>query len=237
MKKILIGLALLLVIVPLGFAGYVWYRLQPQAMDLALPEGLVAIDTPEGQALMAAAECAADFPTLSRAWEAQELVSYCGVATGVTVLKALGEPANQFNFFNADTDAVRTRMQVTFGGMSLPQLSGLLRARGLDAAMLHGDQLTLAEFRRLVLENLCREGDYLLVNYQREVLGQGRVGHISPLGAYDSRSDRVLIMDTADYKYPYTWVSLPALYDAMQEKDASSGRARGVVEVRAAAGR
>ena len=116
--------------------------------------------------------------------------------------------------------------------MSLPELAGLLEARGLEVVRVHGDDLSVEEFRQAVRANLSREGDYMLVNYQRQALGQGRVGHISPLGAYNSASDAVLIMDTADYKYPYTWVSLPDLHEAMQEEDSASGRSRGFVEVR-----
>ena len=123
-------------------------------------------------------------------------------------------------------------MQVTFGGMSLSDLAGLLAAHGMDVTKMHGDELTLEKFRQVIESNLAREGDYLLVNYQRQTLGQGRVGHISPLGAYDKNSDRVLIMDTADYKYPYTWVPLEALYAAMQEKDSSTGLTRGVIDVK-----
>lgn len=111
-------------------------------------------------------------------------------------------------------------------------LAGLLESRGLEVRKLHGDELSLEEFRELVKSNLSREGDYLLVNYQREVLGQSRVGHISPVGAYNAAGDQLLIMDTADNKYPYTWVPLASLYDAMQPKDSASGRARGLVEVR-----
>jgi hypothetical protein len=45
------------------------------------------------------------------------------VASGVIVLSALGEPANRFNFFNQETRAIRSRLQVTFGGMSLTDLA------------------------------------------------------------------------------------------------------------------
>jgi hypothetical protein len=232
MKRTLKFAGIIILLVPLALLGYLAYRLVPQESQLPLPEGLIASDSPEGQALLGSADFLADYPKLAAAWQAQQLVSYCGVASGVIVLNALGEPANQFNFFNDDTDSVRSRLQVTFGGMSLAELAGLLAARGADVASIHGDQLTLEEFRQLVKTNLAREGDYLLVNYQREALGQGRVGHISPVGAYDSASDRLLVMDTADYKYPYTWVPLAALYAAMQEQDPTSGRARGLLEVR-----
>jgi len=92
--------------------------------------------------------------------------------------------------------------------------------------MLYGDELSLEAFRELVKSNLSRDGDFLLVNYQCEVLGQSRVGHISPVGAYSAASDQIQILDTADYKYPYTWAPLAALDEAMQEKDPASGRAR-----------
>ena len=106
-----------------------------------------------------------------------------------------------------------------------------MAAHGMEVTKTHSDKLTLEKFRQIAQSNLAREGDYLLVNYQRQTLGQGIAGHISPLGAYEKNSDRVLIMDTADYKYPYTWVPVKALYAAMQEKDVSTGLARGLIEV------
>ncbi len=231
MKRALKIIAVLLLVLPLGFAGYVWYLLQPKQQDLPLPETLVAVDVPEGIALLEFAEHRADYPALSDAYQSQELGSYCGVASGAMVLSALGTATRQADFFTRETDAVRTRFQVTFGGMSLGELAGLLAARGLVAQAMHGDELTVQEFREVVQRNLSTVGDYLLVNYQREALGQGRVGHISPLGAYNAQADRVLIMDTADYKYPYTWAPLEMVYKAMQEHDSASGRARGFIEV------
>lgn len=232
MKRFLKIVGVIILVLPLVLAGYVVYRLLPKELNLPLPESLVANDSPEGRALLTSANYLADYPKLLEVWEGQELVSYCGVASGVIILNALGKPANQISFFNNDTDAVRSRLQVTFGGMSLSELADLLTAHGMNVTKMHGDELTIEEFRQVVESNLAREGDYLLANYQRQVLGQSRVGHISPLGAYDSSSDRVLIMDTAGYKYPYTWVQLETLYAAMQEKDPSADRARGFVEVR-----
>jgi hypothetical protein len=232
MKRFLIIVGTSILVLPLVFAGYAAYRLKPRELNLPLPENLIAIDSVEGQALLASSDYLADYPNLTEFWEAQELISYCGVASGVIILKALGKPVNQFNFFNEDTSAVRSRLQVTFGGMSLTDLAGLLAERGMSVTKMRGDDFTIEEFRRVVESNLAMEGDYLLANYQREVLGQGRVGHISPLGAYDSASDRVLIMDTADYKYPFTWVRLETLYAAIREKVPSTGLARGIIDIR-----
>jgi hypothetical protein len=231
-KRFLKIVGVLILVLPLVLAGYIAYRLVPKELNLPLPESLIANNSPEGQGLLASAGSLADYPKLLEVWEGQELISYCGVASGVIVRNALGGSVDQISFFNGDTDVVRSRLQVTFGGMSLSDLAGLLAAHGMDVTKMHGDELTLEKFRLVVESNLAREEDYLLVNYQRQTLGQGRVGHISPLGAYDKSSDRVLIMDTADYKYPYTWVPLEALYAAMQEKDVSTASARGLIEVR-----
>lgn len=231
MKRALKITGLLAILVPLAFVGYVGYRLTPKQLDLPLPAGLVSATSQDGQNLLDASDFTADYAALSEAWEPQALVSYCGVASGVTVLNAFGDTVDQLSFFDDRTDAVRSRIQVTVGGMSLAELAGLLEARGLEVNRVHGDEVTVEAFREVIRSNLSTERDYLLVNYQRQALGQGRVGHISPLGAYNSGSDAVLILDTADYKYPHTWVSVPDLHAAMQEKDSASGRSRGFVEV------
>lgn len=148
------------------------------------------------------------------------------------VLSALGRPVSQDRFFTAAADAVRSRLAVSLGGMSLAELGGLLGAHGLAVEVRHADTFDVAELRRTVIANLADPADFLLVNYLRAELGQTPVGHISPLGAYDRHSDRVLILDTASYHYPHTWVPLSGLYDAMATVDRASGLHRGFVIVR-----
>jgi hypothetical protein len=191
----------------------------------------VAIGSAQGRVFLESADSVADYPKLADAFQTQELISYCGVASAVTVLNAMGSNATQDDFFTSEASQVRSRMQVALGGMSLVDLDGLLSAHQVNTELTHGDTITLKEFRNIIESNLSQEGDFLLVNYQREVLGQGPVGHISPIAAYDSSSDRVLIMDTASYKYPYTWVPVKMLFAAMQEVDTATGRARGYIEI------
>ena len=231
MKKVLKILAIAALLVPATFAGYIWWKLQPQVQPLRLPAHLVGIDTAAGLALLDSADAVADYPELEAAFRSQELISFCGVASAVTVLNAMGRKATQSTFFTEEAKQVRSRIQVSLGGMSLADLAGLLSAHQIHAELTHGDAITLDSFRSVITSNLSTDGDFLLVNYQREILGQGRVGHISPLAAYDSASDRVLIMDTASYKYPYTWVQVDTLFAAMQEVDTASGVARGFIEV------
>lgn len=231
MKKALKITALTLLVLFASFTGFIWWKLQPQVQNLALPAHLVGIDSAQGLALMESADSIADYRELAVAFQSQELISFCGVASAVTVLNAMGRKTTQNEFFTSETSQVRSRIQVTLGGMSLADLDGLLSAHQLDTRLTYGDTITLDEFRSVIESNLSREGDFLLVNYQREILGQGRVGHISPIAAYDSASDRVLIMDTASYKYPYTWAPVEMLFTAMQEADTATGNVRGYIEI------
>lgn len=231
LKKILKYLALTIGVIAIGLAGFAWWSLQPRPEPRVLPDHIVSAAVPEGQALLAAAEFDKDYGPLSEHFVAQSLKSYCGVASAVTVLSAMGEDVSQKDFFTDQASRVRSRMAVTFGGMTLDDLAGLLRAHGADVSIHHADSFSVETFRGAVATNLAREGDYLLVNYQREELGQARVGHISPLAAYDADSDLVLILDTASYYYPHSWVPLEKLYAAMATTDPSSEKMRGYLTV------
>ncbi len=228
LRRIVLALILLVTAAAAGL----WWTLQPRHQAMPLPAPLIALDSAQGQRWLAGAEAAADYPALHRHFEPQRLISWCGVASGTTVLAALGQGVTQDSFFSEAARQVRSPLAVSLGGMSLPELGALLRAHGAHVEIRHAGAFSLADFRRVVAANLGDPGDFLLVNYQREVLGQGRVGHISPVGAYHRDSDRVLILDTASYRYPYTWVPLTALYQAMAEVDPASGQTRGFAVVR-----
>ncbi len=230
-KKVLTRLAAFTFALVLGFAGFVWWKLQPHEDLQPLPATLIAHDSVEGKGLLEDADARSDYQALYDSFEPQSLVSFCGVASAVTVLNAMGRRLTQRTFFTDDTDAVRSRVQVMFGGMSLPELAGLLEAHGADVTFHHADSSSLEEFRAVLDTNLSHEGDFLLANYEREALGQGRVGHISPLAAYDRDTDSVLVLDTASHKYPPTWVPVELLFSAMSTIDPSTGKTRGFVEV------
>ena len=63
------------------------------------------------------------------------------------VLNAMGRKTTQSDFFTAETSQVRSRIQVTLGGMSLADLDGLLSAHQVDTGFTHGDTISLDEFR------------------------------------------------------------------------------------------
>ena len=69
--------------------------------------------------------------------------------------------------------------------------------------------------------------DVLVISYNRKVMNQTGSGHFSPIAAYDSDSDLVLILDTARFKYGAHWAKLPLVYEAMKSIDPDTGKSRG----------
>lgn len=230
-RKILLASAGLAVLGLIGLAGFAWWSLQPKHEPLSLPDGLIAASDSIGVRLLRDADAKADYVQLSEHFESQELRSFCGVASSVAVLNSLGRDLDQSTFFDLEANELKSRLGVILSGMTLADLASFLMAHNTTAKVQHADSVSIEELRKIVRENLQNPDDFLLVNYQREVLGQRRVGHISPVAAYDDESDRVLILDTAAYNYPPTWVPLTRLYAAMNTTDPSSGKARGLVEV------
>lgn len=208
----------------------------PPSINLRpLPDGLIAIDSPYGQELLARSRFIADYEILHRNFVSQARRAFCGVASSIVVMNALrssGPRFTQSTFFTESASRVRGSIQVTFTGMSLDQLGDLLRAHRLEARLFYASDINVDSFRSIARENLRANGDFLLVNYQRAMLGQDEIGHISPLAAYDDETDRLLILDVAAFKYPPVWVSTDALWNAMNTVDSSSGRTRGFIVVR-----
>jgi len=79
---------------------------------------------------------------------------------------------------------------------------------------------------------LSSPGAFLVVNYQRQEVGQDAQGHFSPVAAYDARTDRFLILDVSRYAYPPVWVPASRLWNAMKTVDSDSGMSRGFVVIR-----
>lgn len=214
------------------------------AQLLPLPEDLIALDSDAGAALLFDSEARTDFLPLTQYFETQDNLAYCGVASMVMVLNALGveaplDPAyGTFHFFTQDnlfdnpqTQAVLPAEVVAQQGMTLDELGGLLASYPVQVEVHHAAATTLDTFRTLVLDNLQQPDNYILVNYLRSAIGQQQGGHISPLAAYDVESDRVLILDVSRYKYPPIWVTTEDLWNAMDTVDSSSNQTRGFVLV------
>ena len=81
------------------------------------------------------------------------------------------------------------------------------------------------------MQNLSKRDNFAIVNYLRKTIGQERGGHISPIAAYNQRTDRFLILDVSRYKYPPVWVKAVDLWQAIATVDTDAGKTRGFVLV------
>lgn len=111
------------------------------------------------------------------------------------------------------------------GGFQLRQLDQMLRAHGLATTLVVVDESRDDEsIRRELIDNLRQLGDFVIVNYRREAIGQTGGGHISPLGAYDAGSDSVLMLDVNPSLYRWTWVTVSTLIKGMRTFDSVENR-------------
>ena len=211
---------------------------------LDLPPALVSLASDQGEKLLLESHARQSYWALSIQFVTQKMQSYCGVASIVMVLNALGSPApappeyapyrvfTQDDFFTAETEKVRPQSLIARHGMTLDQIGGLLAAYKVEASIHHAADTDFDAFRRQAVRYLSAKDHYVIVNYLRRALGQQRGGHISPLAAYDAETDKFLILDVARYKYPPVWVSASDLFAAMNTPDADNGgRSRGFVLV------
>ena len=212
------------------------------AETLALPDTLVDLRSPQGEHfLLESQQLDAYFP-ISVAFVTQKTQAYCGVASIVMVLNAIGAPAptspeyqpyatfTQDNVLDDRTEAILPREVLSRQGMTLDQLGALLAIHPVAVEVHHAADGGLDAFRTMARDYLATKDHFVIVNYLRKVIGQERGGHISPLAAYDASADRFLILDVARYKYPPVWVRTADLFDAMNTTDAANGdRTRGYV--------
>lgn len=111
------------------------------------------------------------------------------------------------------------------GGYQLRQLDEMLQAHKLATRLVIVDAMTSEDdIRKDLVDNLNRAGDFVIVNYQREAVGQSGGGHISPLGAYDAATDSVLVLDVNPSHYPWVWMPLPTLVKGMRTRDTVENR-------------
>lgn len=134
----------------------------------------------------------------------------------------------QAELFNQS--CVTTRVPFKQYEGSLVQLAKILSCF-TNATFTKASDSDVSTFRQTVVQALTRH-QYVTVNFDRgglyEVPKGG--GHHSPIGAYDAKTDRVLLMDVARYKYPFVWVPTTMMFDAMVNLT-SSGESRGYIVV------
>jgi hypothetical protein len=209
---------------------------------LPLPSNLTDLNSDEGRQFFLESRALAGYFPIADNFVTQKTQAYCGVASMVMVLNAMGVPApttpeyqpyhtfTQDNLLDPSTDAVLPRAVLARQGMTLDQLGKLLAMHPVTVEVHHAGGASLDAFRAAARDYLAAKDRFVLVNYLRKTLGQEIGGHISPLAAYDDKTDRFLILDVARYKYPPVWVKAADLFDAMNTADAANDdKTRGYV--------
>lgn len=212
------------------------------AQTLPLPENLTDLRSPQGEHFLLEAKSHEAYFPISAAFETQKNQAYCGVASMVMALNAIRAPAptspeyqpfhtfTQDNLLDDRTEAILPRATLSRQGMTLDQLGGLLGLHPVKIEVHHATENGLDAFRKNAAEYLATRNHFVIVNYLRKSMGKQLGGHISPLAAYDEKTDRLLILDVARYKYPPVWVATSVLYAAMNTTDASNDdKTRGYV--------
>ena len=210
-----------------------WRIAHPKTNILPLPDTLIALQSAAGQRLLAESQSRADYGSLSKAFEAQIYLSYCGVATGVIAKNALNPSGtvSQADWFDGRPKGTRTRYDTFYGGMTLADFTELVRSHHLKAQASHGGTVSESSFRERLRTNMANADDVMVINYHRKGVSQKGGGHFSPLAAYHAGTDRVLIMDVAAHKYPPVWAKVTEVWRALDTVDSDSQKTRGFVEI------
>ncbi len=209
------------------------------------PGTYLSMVSKEGKQRLRSATHRKDFIPLSATFTTQITQTLCSVAAAVTVLNALEieRPIDvtyfpylyftQQNYFTEEVLEIRNYATVLANGMTLEMATNSLRSHGAKAQYYHAEDITFEEFKSHLIENLDREGDFVIANYQRQLIGQPKGAHFAPIAAYDEPSDSFLIMDVARYKFPPVWVRADDLFKAMNTQDSEIPKSRGFILVSA----
>jgi hypothetical protein len=236
MKKALkLGAIVVAMTAALASAGIGWYAFSaPPASHLALPADLIDATSAQGQQLLDATAAKTDYDQLNPYFVSQSRRAFCGAASSAIVINAAlhqQPPVTQETLFTPAVSAIRSELSVSFTGLTLDQLANIIRAHGLQVHVVHAAQSSLESFRDTARAALAEPMTFLIINYDRATLQQEGAGHISPVGAYSPGTDRMLVLDVAAYKYPYTWVPASRLWNALNTIDPDSGQTRGYLLV------
>ena len=197
-----------------------------------LPPNLISLESQVGREMLAESKFSNDYFNLQPNFVSQSRRAFCGVASSVIAVNTLNNsqpPVTQATIFDRDTREVIHPLKVTFGGMTLAQLNGILQANKLKTKLVYAGDSNANQFRTLALDNLNSDRSLILINYRRSALNQAGGGHISPIAAYHQKSDRFLVVDVAAYRYPPVWVKSSQLWQAMNSIDSVSDLSRGFI--------
>ena len=197
---------------------------------LPLDDSLIGLNSEAGRQLLATAAEDACFLPLMMHFVTQSNLQYCGVASCVMALNALGVERpllkthqskteryrlfDQENFFSRIRGHVRPD-KIRRSGMTLNDCHRAFQKYGLNSSVTFAENSSVEQFHQVARTTLGRRDRVLIINFLRTGIVQVGSGHISPLGAYHAEEERLLMLDVARYKYEPTWVAVEDFWRSM----------------------
>eukprot|EP00045_Choanoeca_perplexa_P017660 m.261461 g.261461 ORF g.261461 m.261461 type:complete len:394 (-) comp17598_c0_seq10:602-1783(-) len=200
-----------------------------------------SLQSEEGQVLFQRALVAGHlkcfFPLIGQ-FTTQDEPAYCGLASLVMVLNALGiDPGTKWKgpwrwYHESMLDCCQSLEVIQQKGITFDEALCLARCNHTLVPYVVRPEPDSAKgletFRKHVVASCTSNNSFIIASYSRKALGQTGDGHFTPIGGYDAETDQVLLLDVARFKYPCHWVALSLVYTAMAEYvDKSTGKQRG----------
>ena len=203
----------------------------------SLPRGIDALDSSTGRALFREAlldGTMEGYFKLAQQLHTQAEPEYCGLGSLVCALNALRiDPARTWKgpwrwFSEELLTCCKSMQEISRSGLTLDEVACLASCSGATISVYRPTFVSIDEFREHIQAvSTDPTGPVVIVNYSRKVVGQTGDGHFSPIGGYHAATDRILLLDTARFKYPPHWLSLELLFEAMRGLDPATQSARG----------
>lgn len=196
-----------------------------------LNDDLIPFNSPRGRKLFAEAmdaRCMESYWALAEHFQCQAHPAFCGLTTLTMVLNSLqidpGRPwKGPWRWFTEEMlDCCKPLPDIVKYGISLREFATLARCQDAGVELHYASACTLAEFRQAI-DLVCRPTqletpplDRLVVSFDRRKISQTGSGHFSPVAGYHPGEDRLLVLDTARFKYPPFWVRTEMMWEAMR---------------------
>ncbi|KAF9575264.1 hypothetical protein EC968_003905 [Mortierella alpina] len=172
------------------------------------------------------------FFRLCTSFNTQSDPAFCGVSSLSMVLNALEiDPRKQWRgvwrwYSDEQLDCCASVDVMRQKGITFNQFSCLARCHA-KVITKRADRHTLEEFRRDIQAVARSDESHLVLSFSRAALGQTGSGHFSPIGGYHAGEDKVLVLDTARFKYPPFYATVTELWNSLLPQDPETGLCRG----------
>ncbi|KAJ3370843.1 hypothetical protein GGF31_003871 [Allomyces arbusculus] len=204
-----------------------------------LPASLTSFTSPEGKRLFKESlklGFSENYFSLAATFTTQSEPAYCGLGSLAMVLNALEvDPKKRWKggwrWYSdemleccAPLDVIRKK------GITFKEFACIAKCNGLSVIAKQADHVTFDEFEhdlRACTSNAFPTETHMVVSFSRKSLGQTGDGHFSPVTSYHPADGKVLVLDTARFKYPSYYVAVKQLYEAMLPNDPETGLPRG----------